>query len=85
MQSKPCTPLLRRGACATGQSLAGGWGWGGGEEGAGGKGKGGLEGGGMGGEGAGTGDRKGEWGGGETRDAAAAAQPELLGRHKPLK
>jgi hypothetical protein len=39
----------------------------------------------MGGEGAGTGDRKGEWGGGETRDAAAAAQPELLGRHKPLK
>ena len=85
MQSKPCTPLLRRGACATGQSLAGGWGWGDGEEGAGGKEKGGLEGGRMGGEGAGTGDCKGEWGGGETRDAAAAAQPELLGRHKPLK
>ena len=36
------------------------------------------------GTGGGGGHRKGEWGGGQTGDTAAAAQPELLSRHKPL-
>lgn len=88
MQSKPCTPLLRRGgACATpGQCLAGG-----GDGGTGKRGRGARERvvwrGGGGGRGGGDGGSEGGMGGRgpETRDAAAAAQPELLGRHKPLK
>jgi hypothetical protein len=76
----------RRRMCHAGSVPGRGWGWGDGEEGAGGKGKGGLEGGG-GGRGGGDGGSEGGMGGRgpETRDAAAAAQPELLGRHKPLK